>query len=42
MSAVTIDTALGKSFMDLSEEEKIMYEGDNLLEFDQIFKEIYK
>ncbi|MEI8360662.1 MAG: non-canonical purine NTP pyrophosphatase [bacterium] len=42
MSAVTIDTALGKSFMDLSEEEKLMYEGDNLLEFDQIFKKIYK
>ncbi len=42
MSAVTIDTALGKSFMSLSEDEKLMYEGDNLLEFDCIFKEIYK
>lgn len=39
---VTVDINIGRSFMSLTEEEKIMYEGDNLLEFDQIFKEVYK
>jgi XTP/dITP diphosphohydrolase len=41
MSAVTIDTAIGKSFMELSEEEKLLYESDNLVDFERIFNEVY-